>query len=137
GCYSENSKEVSRYLQALNPFRLIGAAEVEILEVPGGQTVKGRVVAPPVEIIGYRDELLLQAAFGIGLIDRQNPRRVAIRHGMKQERIQNTEHGCVHCYAEPQDEYRQQSEGRRATREAEAVLQILKEHGSTPGPCVA
>jgi hypothetical protein len=67
--YAENSKEIGCDLQPLNTLRLIVAAEVEILKVSGGQALKGRVVVSPVEKIGNRNELLLQAALWIGLIN--------------------------------------------------------------------
>src|SRR5215472_11487737 len=56
--HAENVEEVGCDFQTLHAFRLTGAAQREVLKIPRGQTIKGRIVAPPVEVVRNRDELV-------------------------------------------------------------------------------
>jgi len=110
GSDSEDGEESGSHLQAFNALRLVGAGQVEVLKVPGGDGFEDLVAAFPIEVIGDGDELLGKSARGILLPQGDDSAGAGIGKRVEENDVEEAEDRGVGGDAHAEGEHRRESE---------------------------
>ena len=120
-------EEVRRGLGALQPFRFLGAGEIEGRAAEAGHGRKGRALIPPVAVVRPRRDVFLDALLAVVHPHHRDAIGFRVRKRPQQHAVEDAEHRRVDPDAQREGQGRDRREGGGAEKSANRVAAVTDE----------